>query len=288
MPIDYDEFLARRDDDRSFSYGDRETMLYALGAGMGRDPLNLEELPFVFEGAGLKTMPSMAAVLSRSDLSRNLPIDMAMLLHGEQKLELHGSIPPAADLLADTRITEIIDKGAGRGALIYTETVARIADTRAPLYTVRATLFARGDGGFCGPSGPVPPLHQVPDRAPDHVHETETRADQALLYRLSGDRNPLHADPALAVRAGFPVPILHGLCTYAIACRAVLASVCNHDPAKIRTFDVRFTSPVFPGDIIETDIWLDGDTVSFRCRVPERGVVAVDNGRCNLAPADLG
>lgn len=282
--IAYDEFLTLRDNDRPFSHTDRDTMLYALAAGMGRDPLDTAELPFVFEGAGLKAMPSMAAVLTRSPLARTLPIDMTMLLHGEQRLEIHQPVPPAANILASTRITEIIDKGAGKGALIYDETIARDADSGEPLYTVRATLFARGDGGFGGPPSTPPTPHAIPARAPDIVHITQTRPDQALLYRLCGDRNPLHADPALAVRAGFPVPILHGLCTYAIACRAVLASVCDFDPARIRTFDLRFTSPVLPGDTLETDIWIDGDTISFRCRVPARNVVAIDNGRSDLNP----
>lgn len=288
MPIAYDDFLALRDTARAFSYVERDTMLYALSAGMGRDPLNGAELPFVFEGAGLKTMPSMSAVLTRSALSRTLPVDMAKLLHGEQKLEIHRPLPPAANLLADTRITEIIDKGPGRGALIYDETVARLADTGEPLYTVRATLFARGDGGFGGRAGPVPPLHVIPDRPADYLHETQTRADQALLYRLNGDLNPLHADPRLATEAGFPVPILHGLCTYAIACRAVMATLCDYDASRMRTFDVRFTSPVFPGDRIETQMWVDGGTASFRCRVPDRGVIVVDNGRCILGLTNQG
>ena len=284
MPIDYESFLELRDDERSFVYSDRETMLYALGAGMGRDPLDASELPFVFEGAGLVAMPTIAAVLTRSDLPRTLPINMALMLHGEQGLVIHRPIPPSGTLLASTRITAAVDKGEGKGALIYYETTARLADEEMPLYAVRATLFARGDGGFGGPTGPVPAVHPIPNRAPDIVHETETRPDQALLYRLSGDRNPLHADPAMGKRAGFPVPILHGLCTYAIACRAVLATVCDYDVSRIRTFDVRFSSPVFPGDRIVTEIWVDGDQVSFRCRVPARDVTVVNNGRCQIAP----
>lgn len=282
MGIDYDAFMALRDDGRRFAYGDRDTMLYALAAGMGRDPLDDRELKFVYEGPGFVAMPTLAVVVARSMLARTLPIDFARVLHGEQSLTIHQPLPTAAELIADTRIVRILDKGAGKGALIYHETAARLAGDDTPLFTVGGSLFARGDGGFGGAAGPAPVVHAIPDRAPDHVHVIETRADQALLYRLTGDRNPLHADPALARRAGFPVPILHGLASYAIACRAVLATVCDYDPSRIAGFDVRFTSPVFPGDTIETDVWVDHGTVSFRCRVPARGVTALNNGRCLL------
>jgi acyl dehydratase len=123
----------------------------------------------------------------------------------------------------------------------------------------------------------------VPDRAPDLVHQSITRPDQALIYRLNGDRNPLHADPEAAKRAGFPRPILHGLCSYGVACHALLAAVCDYDATRIRSFDVRFTSPVFPGETLATEIWIDGDVASFRCTVPERRVIAINNGRAQLA-----
>ncbi|KQT35444.1 3-alpha,7-alpha,12-alpha-trihydroxy-5-beta-cholest-24-enoyl-CoA hydratase [Sphingomonas sp. Leaf412] len=276
--------MALRETDKAFSYDDTLTLLYALGIGMGRDPLDPRELKFVYEGAGFVAMPTLAVVVARSMLARTLPIDKAMLLHGEQTLTIHRPLPTAAHLLADTRITKILDKGEGKGALIYSETAARLAADDAPLFTIGMTLVARGDGGFGGPAGPTTALHDVPNRAPDHVHVTDTRADQALLYRLTGDRNPLHADPALATRAGFPAPILHGLATYGIACRAVMAVAADYDPARIAGFDVRFTSPVFPGDRIATDVWIDGGVASFRCCVPDRGVTVINNGRCLLTP----
>lgn len=280
--IDYEAFMALREENQRFAYDDTLTMLYALAVGMGRDPLDPRELRYVYEGAGFVAMPTLAVVVARSLLARTLPINRALLLHGEQTLTLHRPLPTSGEMLADTRLTKIIDKGKGKGALIYSETMARLADDGAPLFTIGMTLVARGDGGFGGPNGPTSVLHELPARAPDLVHVTDTRADQALLYRLTGDRNPLHADPALATRAGFPAPILHGLATYGIACRAVLASVVDYDPARIAGFDVRFTSPVFPGDRIETDLWIDGDLVSFRCRVPDRGVIVLNNGRCPL------
>lgn len=282
--IDYAAFMALEEKDKHFAYNEDLTLLYALGIGMGRDPLDPRELKFVYEGEGFVAVPTLAVVVARSMLARTLPVNKALLLHGEQTLTVHRQLPTAAQLLADTKITRILDKGEGKGALIYSETAARLAADNTPLFTIGMTLVARGDGGFGGPSGPTAALHELPDRAPDHVHVTQTRTDQALLYRLTGDRNPLHADPALAKRAGFPVPILHGLATYGIACRAVLATVADYDPARIAGFDVRFTSPVFPGDLIETDIWVDGDLVSFRCRVPDRNVTVLGNGRCPLTP----
>jgi acyl dehydratase len=282
MPIDYKAALALKETGRRASYADTQTMLYALSIGMGRDPYDERELPFVFEGGELRVVPTMAAVLGRNTIVRDLNLDLALMLHGEQRMTLHRPLPSQAAIVSDARVVEVLDKGPGKGALAYIETILRLEGEQDPLVTIGQTLFARGDGGFGGPSGPAPEIHQVPDRAPDHRHVTQTRADQALLYRLNGDRNWLHADPALARRAGFKAPILHGLCSYAIACRAVLASVCDYDPAMIASFDVRFTSPVYPGETIATEIWVDGDVVSFRCLVEERGVTSINNGKCLL------
>jgi acyl dehydratase len=152
------------------------------------------------------------------------------------------------------------------------------------MFTLVSSTFARGDGGFGGPAGSGPQPHAIPDRKPDVTATLRTSKGQALLYRLNGDRNPLHADPDLAKRVGFPVPILHGLCTYGIACRAILQTVAAYDHTRITGFDVRFSAPVYPGEAIATDIWVDGATVSFRCRIPERNdTVVINNGRCALA-----
>ena len=272
----------RREGER-FSYTDRESLLYAVSVGMGRDPLDANELPYVYENAAPRTVPSMATVLTRIALLKDCGYDYTKVVHGEQQLRLHRPLPPQGEVIADARVVAAYDKGAGKGALIYTETEVRLAEGGQPLYTLLSATFARGDGGYGGPAGSGPAPHPIPARAPDLTETFETRADQALLYRLNGDRNPLHADPELARRVGFPVPILHGLCTYGIACRAILKMAAGYDHARIRALDVRFSKPVYPGETIETQMWLDGGTVSFRCVAPQRGgAVVIDHGRCLL------
>ena len=284
MALNYEHLMSLKRDGERFSYGDRETMLYALGIGMGADPLNHDELPFVFEQPALKTVPTMASVLTRVALLKDCGYDYTKVVHGEQCLALHRPLPPQGELIASARVTEAYDKGAGKGALIYTEVVARSAADGQPMFTLLSSTFARGDGGFGGPAGSGPAPHVLPERSPDATVTLQTRKDQALFYRLNGDRNPLHADPDLAKRVGFPVPILHGLCTYGIACRAVLQEVAAYDHARIVGFDVRFSAPVYPGEAIATDLWVDGKVVSFRCRIPTReNVVVISNGRCILA-----
>jgi acyl dehydratase len=285
MALNYEHLMGLKRAGERFRYGDRETMLYALAIGMGRDPLDENELAYVFERpeSTLKTVPSMATVLARVPLLKDCGFDYTKVVHGEQRLVLHRPLPPEGELIADARVTEAYDKGAGKGAVIYTETAVRSAADGAPMFTLNSVTFARGDGGFGGPAGSGPAPHALPERAPDRTVTLETRKDQALLYRLCGDRNPLHADPSLARRVGFRAPILHGLCTYGTACRAILQSVAGYDHKRITGFDVRFSAPVYPGESIATDLWLDGRFVSFRCRVPEReNAVVINNGRCML------
>jgi acyl dehydratase len=283
MPIAYPEILSLTGEPFAARYTDRETMLYALGVGMGGDPMNEKELPFVYEN-GLKALPTMATVIAwgAGGLVGKMGINYLMVVHGEQKVEIHQPLPADADITAATRVMGVFDKGAGKGAVIYTETVISEAGG-AKLATLVSSTFARGDGGFGGPSDGAPEPHAVPTRAHDAVCALTTRPDQALIYRLSGDRNPLHSDPSIAKMAGFPRPILHGLCSYGIACRAVLQTYADYDPARIKHFDVRFSAPVFPGETIETRMWKDANVISFECVVPERGVTVIKNGRCVLA-----
>jgi acyl dehydratase len=283
MPITYDEVISRRIDNVPFRYEDTRVLLYNLGVGMGRDPFDKKEMPFFFERPALRAVPTVASVLGGGgNPLAGLDLNLTMILHGEQRLSLYRPFPPSADLIGSSWISEVVDKGPDKGAIITMTTEAKLA-TGEPVYASDNVLFARGDGGCGGPSKSKFSPHVMPERAPDLVHVTETRPDQALLYRLNGDRNPLHAEPEFAKRAGFPGPILHGLCSYGVACRAVLASVCDYDPARMKSFDVRFTSPVFPGETIHTDIWVDGDVVSFRSRIEARGVVSINNGRCLIS-----
>lgn len=282
MAINYDEVMQLKARDLPFSYKDRDAMLYALGIGFGRDPLNEAELPFVYEN-GLKTVPTLSTVVSwGSAIIGKTGINYLYVLHGEQRLTVHRPMPVAAEILADERITGAFDKGE-KGAILLIEKTLRLKDTGEKLCTLTATTVARGDGGFGGPKEGAPEPHPLPTRAPEVVQACDTRPDQAFLYALSGDRNPLHRDPKVAKMAGFPRPILHGLCTYGTACRAVISTVCKYDPDRIAGFDARFSAPVFPGETIVTEMWVDGRVVSFRSKVKERDLVVINNGKCTLA-----
>jgi len=282
MAIQYDQIMKLQSVGVEVHYTDRDAMLYALGVGFGRDPLNTRELRFVYEN-DLQTVPTFATVIGfgQPTLGRS-GINWLMVVHGEQRLTLHKPLPPEADVICDERVVGAIDKGAGKGALILLEKVIREKSSGDKLVTMGATVFARGDGGFGGPNEGAPAPHPLPERLPDLTVECDTRPDQALLYALSGDRNPLHRDPNVAKMAGYDRPILHGLCTYGIACRAVVAGVCDYDAKKIAGFDARFSAPVFPGETIVTQMWVDGSVVSFRCKLKERGLVVLSNGKCTL------
>jgi acyl dehydratase len=293
VPIDHKKLLALDIPAREFSYTERDAMLYALGIGLGADPMNKAELPFVYEGRGgyqpgakstLKTMPTMATVIAWDDSAiLQSGINFVQVLHGEQRIRLTGPLPPAATILAKTRFTDIFDKGAGKGAVLLTETTITEKSSGKVLCVNTSTVFARGDGGFGGPQGSGPAPHKVPERAPDKVVEYKSRPDQAILYALSGDRNPLHRDPDVAQAAGFPRPILHGLCTYGHAVRAVVCGMLDHDPDGVREIEGRFTAPVFPGETIRTEMWRDGKVISFRTFVIERELMVINNGKVVVA-----
>ena len=282
MAIDYDKIMSLETKNQKFSYSDRETMLYGLGVGFGKDPLNNEELKFVYE-RDLKTAPSMATVISwGAGNMRESGINYLLVLHGEQRLKMYEPLPYAADILVDSSVKGVFDKGKEKGALIITETDIKLKESEKLLCTLSSTTFARGDGGFGGPSDGAPEPHQIPDRKPDDEFFADTEPNQALIYRLSGDRNPLHSDPEIAKAAGFDAPILHGLCTYGTACRTIISNVCNYDSTLIEEFNVRFSSPVYPGEKISTEIWQDDNVISFRCWVRDRNVMVLNNGKCIL------
>jgi acyl dehydratase len=196
------------------------------------------------------------------------------LVHGEQGIVWHAPMPLEGEIIGRTRVTGLVDKGAGKGALLYTEkTLTDAAGTL--LATCTATVFLRGDGGFGGPTGPIKPAAPAPEGTPDIVVDLPTRPEQALYYRLNGDDNPLHADPAVAAKAGFPRPILHGLCTLGVVTHALLRALCDYDPARLHALSLRFSAPVYPGETIRTEIWRNG---GFRARVLERDILVVNNG----------
>jgi len=279
MPISYPDILDIKSVPQTREWTDRDTMLYALGVGMGSDPMNEAELPFVFE-AGLKGVPTMATCMAwgGGPSAGLMGINFMLVVHGEQKVEIHKPLPTECTVELDGKVLGAWDKGAGKGAVIVVETTMKDAKSGDLLATLTSSIFARGDGGFGGPAEGAPEPHQVPDRTPDVSLDFPTTENQALIYRLSGDRNPLHADPAFARMAGFPRPILHGLCTYGITCRAVLQAVTDFDPDQIYSHQARFSAPVFPGDTITVDLWKDGKNISFEARVKARGATVIKNG----------
>lgn len=291
MPIDYDDMMQVGATGLTARYDEKDVMLYALGVGMGRDPLNELELPFVYENNGLKVVPTFATVIARGEapperqrMPQKSSINFALVVDGERRITIHKPLPSKCEVVADERYLDILDKGAGKGAVLIQERVVRQSSTQEKLFTIVSSIFARGDGGFGGHAHGGPELHTIPDRKPDLVRECDTRPDQALLYALSGDRNPLHRDPAFARMVGFPRPILHGLCSFGTACRAVLSTLAQYQPDRIRQFDVRFSKPVFPGETLVVELWQDGDVISYRAGVKERpGTVVLNNGLCRLA-----
>jgi len=282
MPVTYESLMATKPRDGRFRYGDRECMLYAVGVGMGEDPVDRAELPFVYE-KDLRVVPSMATVIAWDDgIIFDTGVDAPKVVHGEQRITLHRPLPTAADIRSQVRIREVYDKGPKVGALLVTETKVSDAATGEPLCTNESVVFARGDGGCGAPAGSPAPLPPAPERDPDHIVTFRTQPNQALLYRLSGDRNPLHCDPDFAARGGFDRPILHGLCTWGFACRAVLKACCAYDPGGMRSFAARFTAPVFPGETLETRIWREPAGAHFRTRIVERDIWALSNGFAGL------
>jgi acyl dehydratase len=260
------------------SWTSADALLYAIGVGAGLgDPL--QELQFTTEntaGVRQQVLPTFGVLLAQGRPPGDLgDFDRAMLVHAEQSVELHQPLPVQGTLRTSAAVTGIYDKGSG--ALVETENRAVDAATGEPVVTTRGSTFIRGEGGFGGDRGTSDPW-QLPDRAPDHKVTQLTRPEQALLYRLSGDRNPLHVDPAFAARGGFSRPILHGLCTYGITGRVLLHEVCGSDPARFVSMSGRFSRPVLPGESLVVSIWAaDSGTARFQTAT-EDGTVVIDRG----------
>lgn len=278
--MNYPEILEIAPRATEFVYDTHYTMLYALGVGCS---VAADELDFVYERR-LKALPTMAVLMgdASSEIIAQGGIDSAMIVHGEQRLTLHRPLAPWGRMTTQARCLGVADKGDAKGALVNVESTVFDADSGAHVATSVMTLFCRGDGGFGGPSESALTLAPVPTRAPDFEIALPTLPQQAALYRLLGDRNPLHIDPEMATQVGFPEPILHGLCTYGIAARAILRACCGNDPARLESIAARFSAPVFPGETVTTRVWRDGAAVAFECLVAERGATVIRSGACRL------
>ncbi len=276
------------------AYTEKDTILYALGVGLGMDPLDERQLRFVCE-ENLVAMPTQAVVLGFPGFWAKHPdstIDWVRLLLGAHSLRIHRPLRPRGVVIAHNAVTRVIDKGAGKGALVVTERRLLEKGSGELLATLEQLSFCRGDGGYSMPGAahpagqpsdpPLPDPPAVPDGAPDLICDLATRPEAALLYRLSGDLNPLHADPQIAAAAGFPRPILHGLATYGVACHAILRSCCDYRPERLTALSARFASPVYPGETIRTEIWHREGHALFRAHVVERDVVVLGSGRAEF------
>jgi len=264
------------------SYSRRDAILYALGIGFGRDPARRGELAFVYEGSGLEVAPTFASALARTTFLKGCGWDESRLVPGSERLRLFRPLPPAATLVLDSAVLGVHDLGPDEGALVLVQITARNVADEQPLFTIQRGVLARGDGGFGASLGASPVAHTLPDRPPDLACTLEVRADQALIYRLSGDLNPLYAEHDIAQRAALPAPVLQNLCTFGIACRGVLETICDFDPTLVSGFECRYTGGVYPGETLLLELWQDANVVSFRAQVPSRSRTVLDEGRCTL------
>ena len=263
------------------SWTSKDNLLYAIGVGAG-----LDDLPFCTEnskGIPQQVLPTFAVIhgMAPGGIAEAGTFNFGMLVHGEQAITVNGPIPVDGKVNVTGKLAGIYDKGSG--ALVVTEGEARDTETGELRFTAKASFFIRGEGGFGGPKSPESTAPSIPaDRDPDHVVSYTTREDQALTYRLSGDRNPLHSDPGFATAVGFPKPILHGLCTYGFTGRALLSALCGNDPATFTGMSGRFSKPVYPGDTLTVSMWVTGDSEAVFRTTTQEGTIVIDGGHCTF------
>ncbi len=286
MPIDLEQVVGAELQGTTFSWDEDDVILYHLGIGAGVPPTDLAELRYVYEGE-LHVLPTYATIpqfpiMMSIGVTPGFDVNPAMILHGEHEIILHDTIPTAGTVTQTGRVADVLDKG--KGALAIIEIVSVLEKTGRPLFTNRASIFMRGEGGFGGQSGPST-ADLIPRRPPDHVVESPTLPQQALLYRMaSGDKNPLHADPGFAAFAGFDRPILHGLCTYGMVCKAVVDRAVGAGPGAVASFQARFSGVVYPGETLVTSVWEEGDRILVSADVRERDATVLSNGQIGLRP----
>lgn len=259
----------------------KDCILYALGIGIGSNASSQTDLQFCYE-KDLKVFPALVNVVAHPGAwitAPELEVDWVKLLHGEQSFEIFKPLEAGRTYVGRYRVRDVLDKGEGKGALLFLEKELRDKQTDDLVSLVTSTYFLRGDGGHGGTTTEAPLPHAIPERPADQTLALTTLPQAALIYRLSGDSNPIHADPVLAAKAGFERPILHGLCTLAVATRAVLQQYADNDPTRLKSLQLRFSAPVYPGETIVTEFWQEGNEISFRSRVAERDLVVLNNGR---------
>ncbi len=283
MPIDPKQAVGASVPGGTFAWDRDRIILYHLGVGAGVPQTDPNELTYTYE-KNLKVLPSFGVIPAFGSLGGmsavpGMSFNPALLLHGEQDLEIRKPIPVQGEVATQGKVAGIYDKG--KAALVVIETESALKGEREPLFVNRFSLFIRGEGGFGGDSGPKPG-NEAPTRAPDEVVESRTLPQQALLYRLSGDKNPLHADPDFAKMGGFDVPILHGLCSYGVVCKAAVDRALGGDTTKVARYQARFAGVVFPGETIVTSLWKDGNTILIDAKTKERGTPVISNAAITI------
>ena len=282
MALNYEKIIAYRPADIRASYGARDCILYALGIGIGMDPVDRGQLKFVYE-KNLVAFPTLATTLGWMGrlTDPEFGIDERMVVLADQRVVLHRPLAPEATLISRPYVKEIIDKGEGNAAIIQV-TRDLTAEDGTLVATVEGSTLARKHGGFGGKVTQSPEPPTIPSRDPDAVCDLPTPPNLALLFRLTGDTNPLHVDPERAKVAGFPRPILHGMASFGVAAHAILRTFADYRPEQLASIEARFARPVFPGESVRTEMWQNGADVAFRCRTVERGEIAIDNGLARL------
>lgn len=263
----------------------RDTILYALALGFGADPLDERQLPYVYEDE-LRSLPGMSMILAYPGFWMREPeygFTWQKVLHAEEIFEIHEPLPVDGTVYGKTVIEDVVDRGADKGCFVYLRKELWSADRKTLLATVVSNTLARGDGGFGGGGRPRPAMAPPPGRDADIVCDLPTLPQAALLYRLCGDMNPLHADPKVARSVGFDAPILHGRCTLGMAMHALIRSVCDYDARRLKSMQVRFSAPFMPGETLRTEIWREDDGIRYRASSLERGVVVLNHGSAVVA-----